>query len=112
MDCAGGRTPLVQLAPTALQEELFVGTLIYTVVLGFFDDDTSIVEATSFRYIFLAAIVLEVLTCLVLAAKDTIDGFLGVFAVAIVVTVAHRLADLVFIRLGTATPGGPSANTT
>jgi hypothetical protein len=140
-----------------LFKELFVGTLIYTVVLGFFDDDTSIVEATSFRYIFLAAIVLEVLTCLVLAAKDTIvgrlrhrgtrratllmafgvwfvmfsskfvfieaidlvfgddvniDGFLGVFAVAIVVTVAHRLADLVFIRLGTATPGGPSANTT
>jgi hypothetical protein len=29
-----------------------------------------------------------------------IDGFFGIFAVALVVTVMHRLADWVFVRLG------------
>lgn len=128
-----------------LFKELFVGTLIYAVVLGFFDDHTSIVEARSFTYVFLAAIVLEVLTCAALAAKDAIvghlrhrdsrratalmafgvwfvmfaskfvfiwaidlvlgddvdiNGFFGIFVVALVVTVAHRLADWVFVLLG------------
>lgn len=57
-----------------LFKELFVGTLVYVVVLGFFDDYTSIVEARSFSYLFLAAIILEVLTCATLAAKDAIIG--------------------------------------
>jgi hypothetical protein len=115
------------------------------VVLGFFDDYTSIVEAQSYSYVFLAAILLEVLTCAALAVKDSIvarfrhrdsrgatvlmafgvwallfvskfvfiwaidlvfgdtidiDGFFGIFAVALVVTVVHRLADWVFIGLG------------
>jgi hypothetical protein len=128
-----------------LFKELFVGTLIYAVVLGFFDDYTSIVEARSFSYVFFAAVVLEALTCAALAVKDaivghlrprgtrrsmvltafgvwlvmfsskfvfiwaidlvfgddvTINGFFGVFAIALVVTSAHRLADLVFARLG------------
>lgn len=43
-------------------KELFVGTLIYAVVLGCFDDYTDIVAAKSFSTIFLAAILLEVLT--------------------------------------------------
>ena len=55
-----------------LFKELFVGTLIYTIVLGFFDDYTSIVEAKSFSYIFLAAIILEVLTRAAFAVKDAI----------------------------------------
>ena len=132
-----------------LFKELFVGTLIYAVVLGFFDDYTSIVEARSFSYVFLAAIMLEVLTCGAFAVKDAIvgrlrhrgsrgalalmalgvwfvmftskfvfiwaidlvfgddvdiNGFFGIFAVALVVTVVHRLADQVFARLG---PTGP-----
>ncbi len=135
-----------------LFKELFVGTLIYAVVLGFFNDYTSIVEARSFSYVFLAAVVLEVLTCAALAAKDAIvghlrprrtrraialmafgvwfvmfsskfvfigvidivfgddvniNGFFGIFAIALIVTVAHRLADFVFTRLGpTTTPNG------
>jgi hypothetical protein len=139
-----------------LFKELFVGTLIYTIVLGFFDDYTSIVEATSFSYVFLAAIVLEVLTCGAVALKDAIvghlrhrgtrratvvmavgvwfvlfsskfvfiwaidlvfgedvniNGFFGVFAVALVVTVAHRSADIVFVRLGaTSTPTASQAS--
>ena len=139
-----------------LFKELFVGTLIYAVVLGFFDDYTSIVEATSFSYVFLAAIVLEVLTCGAVALKDAIvghlrqrgtrratavmavgvwlvlfsskfvfiwaidlvfgedvniDGFLGIFAIALVVTVAHRSADIVFVRLGaTSAPSAGQAS--
>jgi hypothetical protein len=128
-----------------LFKELFVGTLIYAVVLGFFDDYTSIVEARSFSYVFMAAIVLEVLTCGAFAVKDAIvkslrhresrastvvmalgvwlvmfvskfvfiwaidlvcgenvniNGFFGIFVIALVVTVMHRLADWVFVRLG------------
>lgn len=132
-----------------LFKELFVGTLIYAVVLGFFDDYTSIVEARSFSFVFLAAVVLEVLTCGAFAVKDAIvgrlrhrgsrgalalmalgvwfvmfsskfvfiwvidllfgddvdiNGFFGIFAVALVVTVVHRLADQVFARLGSTGP--------
>lgn len=126
-----------------LFKELFVGTLIYSVVLGFFDDYTSIVTARSFSFVFLAAIILEVLTCGALAAKNgivrrlrqrdarpaaiafgvwfvmftskfvfiwaidlvlgddvDINGFFGIFVVALVVTVVHRLADQVFLWLG------------
>jgi hypothetical protein len=139
-----------------LFKELFVGTLVYTVVLGFFDDYTSIVEATSFSFIFLAAIILEVLTCAAVAVKDgiighlrhrgtprafaamvvgvwfvlfsskfvfiwaidlvlgddvNINGFFGILAVAVVVTVVHRSADAVFVRLGeTPTPSASQAS--
>jgi len=57
-------------------EELFVGTLIYAVVLGFFDDYTSIVEARSYSSVFLAAILLEILTWGVFAVKDAVVGHL------------------------------------
>ena len=46
-------------------------------MLGFFDDYTSIVEARSFSYVFMAAIVLEVLTCGAFAVKDAIIGTFG-----------------------------------
>lgn len=55
-----------------LFKELFVGTLIYAVVLGFFNDYTSIVEAKSFSTIFLAGIVLEILTYLAFQLKGRI----------------------------------------
>ena len=43
-------------------KELFVGTLIYVVALGFFNDYTSFVYIDSFSTLFFAAIVLEGLT--------------------------------------------------
>jgi hypothetical protein len=55
-----------------LFKELFVGTLIYAVVLGFFNDYTSIVEAGSFSTIFYAAVVLETLTYLAFLLKRKI----------------------------------------
>jgi hypothetical protein len=51
-------------------QELFVGTLIYAVVLGFFNDYTSIVYAKSFSTIFLAAVLLEALTFLTFELKS------------------------------------------
>jgi hypothetical protein len=139
-----------------LFKELFVGTLVYAIVLGFFDDYTSIVEATSFSFVFLAAVILEVLTCAAVAVKDriighlrhrgtprafalmvvgvwfvlfsskfvfiwaidlvlgedvNINGFFGILAVALVVTLVHRSADIVFARLGaTPTPSAGQAS--
>lgn len=55
-----------------LFNELFVGTLIYCVVLGFFNDYTSVVYAKSFSTIFMASIVLELLTYLAFILKDKV----------------------------------------
>jgi hypothetical protein len=59
-----------------LFKELFVGTLIYAVVIGFLNDYTSIVDARSFSTIFYAAIVLEILTYLAFLLKGKIVGWL------------------------------------
>lgn len=56
--------------------ELFVGTLIYVVVLGFFRDYTDIVYAKSFSTMFLVAVVLEVLTYLAFLLKKRIVAWL------------------------------------
>ncbi len=53
-------------------QELFVGTLIYAVVLGFFNDYTTIVSARSFSTIFFASFVLEILTYLAFQLKGSI----------------------------------------
>ena len=59
-----------------LFKELFVGTLIYAVVIGFLNDYTSIVDARSFSTIFYAAIVLEILTYLAFLLKGKIVSWL------------------------------------
>jgi hypothetical protein len=125
-------------------KELFVGTLIYAVVLGFFNDYTSIVYAKSFSSIFFASVVLEILTYLAFLLKNkiimrlkdrhehiykllmfffvwlvmflskfifvwiidaifgnniNIYGFFGILLVVLCVTLIHKLADLIFIKL-------------
>ena len=57
-------------------EEMFVGTLIYAVVLGFFNDYTSMVAAVSFSTIFLASMVLQVLTYYTFALKGRLLALL------------------------------------
>lgn len=57
-------------------KEIFVGTLIYAVVLGFFNDYTDIVEAKSFSTIFFASIVLQILTILAFYLKGKIVEWL------------------------------------
>jgi hypothetical protein len=56
--------------------EMVVGTLIYVVVLGFFRDYTDIVTANTFSTIFLAALVLQVLTYLTFLLKKRIIAWL------------------------------------
>ncbi|MBI3494805.1 hypothetical protein HY004_02380 [Candidatus Saccharibacteria bacterium] len=53
-------------------KEMFIGTLIFVLVLGFFADYTNIVWAKSFSYIFMAAFVLQVLTSVVMLLKKKI----------------------------------------
>jgi hypothetical protein len=55
-------------------KDVFVGTFIYAVTLGFFNDYTAIVEARSFSTIFYASIVLEILTFLAFMLKGKIIG--------------------------------------
>jgi hypothetical protein len=57
-----------------LYRELLVGSLIYSVVLGFFDAYTSIVYARSYSSLFYASIVLELLTVGAFKVKDQIVG--------------------------------------
>lgn len=59
-----------------LFKELFVGTLIYAVVLGLFDDYTDIVYITSFSFTLFAAVVLEILTYLAFLLKNQIIAWL------------------------------------
>lgn len=126
-------------------KELFVGTLIYAVVLGFFNDYTNIVYAKSFSTIFLASLILEFLTYLAFMLKNfivsklknrqatfykflmffsiwlvmflskflfvwvldivfgnyiNVTGFFGILLVVVSVTLIHKIADLIFIKLG------------
>lgn len=51
-------------------KDIAVGTLIYAVVLGFLDDYTDLVTAKSFSTIFLASLVLSILTWLTFLLKN------------------------------------------
>lgn len=57
-------------------QELFIGTLIYVLVLGLCNDYTSFVQAKSFSTILFASIVLEILTFLAFQLKNTIIAWL------------------------------------
>lgn len=126
-------------------QELFIGTLVYVTVLGFFNDYTSIVYANSFSTIFFAGVVLEMLTYLAFLLKGTliswlknrqgiayrilmffsvwlimflskfvfmgaltvifgeyitINGFFGIVLVVASVTLVHKLAYVIFKKLG------------
>ncbi|NCU37815.1 hypothetical protein EOL96_02015 [Candidatus Saccharibacteria bacterium] len=59
-----------------LFKELFVGTLIYVVVLGFLNDYSSIVYVDSFSTMFLASIVLQILTYFTFLLKGKIVAWL------------------------------------
>ena len=87
-----------------LFKELFVGTLIYSVVLGFFDDYWHLVDARSFSTIFMAAFVLEVLTYLILLLKKQIviwlkdkEGAGYKFAMFFMVWLVMFLSKFVFL---------------
>lgn len=126
-------------------QELFIGTLVYVMVLGFFNDYTSVVVAKSFSTIFYASLVLELLTYLAFKLKGVlikwlrdrpgfgyrillvisvwlvmfvskfifiwvldllfgnyinINGFFGILLVVLCVSAIHRLAYVIFNKLG------------
>lgn len=57
-------------------KELFLGTLVYAIVLGFFNDYTSIVYAKSFSTIFLSGFILAILTFYMFRLKKRVlSGF-------------------------------------
>lgn len=53
---------------------MFVGTLIYSVVLGFFNDYTEILHTSSYSVTFAVAIVMQILTYLTFALKDVVKN--------------------------------------
>lgn len=55
-----------------LFREMVLGTLVYTVVLGFFNDYTSILNTKSYSTTFLVAVVMQVLTYLTLLLKKQV----------------------------------------
>jgi hypothetical protein len=59
-----------------LYREFVLGTLLYSVVVGFFDAYTSIVDVRSYSSLFVASIVLELLTVGAFWIKDLIVGAL------------------------------------
>lgn len=128
-----------------LFQEIFIGTLIYTVILGLFNDYTSIVYAKSFSTILFSATILELLTYLAFLLKKkkiaklkdrtgllnkvimffcvwfimfsskfifvwaldliigshiNINGFFGILAVVLGVTITQKLAYRIFNKLG------------
>ena len=52
--------------------EMVLGTLVYAVVLGFFNDYTTILSTSSYSITFLVAIVLQLLTYLTLLLKKKV----------------------------------------
>lgn len=54
-----------------LFQTMFVGILLYSVVLGFFNDYTDILQTTSYSITFSMAIVMQLLTYATFALKDT-----------------------------------------
>ena len=55
-----------------LFRNMFVGILLYSVVLGFFNDYTDILQTTSYSITFSMAIVMQLLTYATFALKDTV----------------------------------------
>lgn len=89
-----------------LYQEIIFGTLIYAVVVGFFDDYTNILSTTSYSITFFVAFALSLLTFVTvtlkkrvvkqLRAKATLTGKLGVAAF---VWLALSLSKFVFMEL-------------
>lgn len=85
---------------------MVMGTLVYAVVLGFFDDYTDFLVIDSYSTTFLVAIVLQVLTYLTLLLKKKVSsnyssslGFLGKSGVVFSVWLVLFLSKFVFLAV-------------
>ena len=59
-------------AKQELFQNMFVGILLYSVVLGFFNDYTDILHTGTYSVTFMVAIVMQMLTYLTFALKDQV----------------------------------------
>jgi hypothetical protein len=57
-----------------LFRDMFVGILLYTVVLGFFNDYTTILHTGTYSVTFAVAVVMQLLTYLTLVFKDWVKS--------------------------------------
>ena len=55
--------------------EMVLGTLVYSVVLGFFNDYTSILQTKSYSITFAVAIVMQILTYITFLLKDVVVNY-------------------------------------
>ena len=65
----------IQKAPNSRQklfQEMVLGVLLYTVVLGFFNDYTDILDTDTYSVTFAVAVVMQILTYLTFALKDIV----------------------------------------
>ena len=58
-----------------IYREIILGILLYSVVLGFFNDYTNILHTGTYSVTFAVAIVMEMLTYLTFLLKDLIVGW-------------------------------------
>lgn len=63
-------------ARQGLFQNMFIGILLYSVVLGFFNDYTNILQTTSYSITFSMAIVMQLLTYGTFQVKDVVKGWL------------------------------------
>ena len=83
---------------------MLVGTLLYTVVIGFFNDYTNILHTRSYSITFALAIVLQILTFITFEIKKWVvkkskkfDGPKGKFALIFGVWLVLFLSKFVFL---------------
>lgn len=54
--------------------EMVLGTLVYSLVIGFFADYTNFIEVGTFSTVFLSALVLQLLTFMTMSLKSVVAG--------------------------------------
>lgn len=88
----------------ALFREMVFGTLVYAVVLGFFNDYTDILSTTSYSITFLVAIIMQALTYYTFVLKrrvaavfKPIEGMLGKTGLVVSAWLVLFLSKFVFL---------------
>jgi hypothetical protein len=89
-----------------LYSSMFVGILLYTVVLGFFNDYTDILVTTSYSVTFFMAIVMQLLTYATFEVKNIVkskfrqkNGTKATFGLVIGVWLVLFLSKFVFLAV-------------
>lgn len=89
-----------------IYREIILGTLLYSVVLGFFNDYTQILHTGTYSVTFAVAIVMEILTYLTFQLKDVVvawfknkDGKISKYAMILSVWLIIFLSKFIFLEV-------------